>query len=101
MFPTKRPNGIAQKRVTNPKRIPRTEADVQRAYSEGFQDGMRDIMDVMVYTLGAECEMSDDWLDFFHERFMKNLECHVHGELTTYDMRKTLYAEKNWRVELK
>ena len=100
MFPTKRPNGNAQKRVTNPKRIPRTEADVQKAYSDGFQDGMRDIMDVMVYTLGAECEMSDEWLDFFHERFMKNLLCHVHGELTTYDMRKTLYAEKGWEVSI-
>ena len=86
---------------TNPRRISRTEADVQRAYSEGFQDGMEDLIDVMVFTIGADMDMPDDWLDRFHERFMKNLECHVHGELTTYDMRNTLYAEKNWRVELK
>ena len=86
---------------TNPRRISRTEADVLKAYSDGFTDGMQDLMDLMVFTIGAEMDMPDDWLDRFHERFMKNLECHVHGELTTYDMRKTLYAEKNWRVELK
>lgn len=85
---------------TNPKRIPRSQADVDKAYDEGFYDGLRDALDIMVYTLGCDCEMSDDWLDFFHERFMKNLDCHVHGELSTKDMRKTMYAEKGWEVQL-
>lgn len=86
---------------TNPKRIPRSQADVEKAYDQGFEDGMRDLMDVMVYTLGTDMEESDEWLDFFHSRFMKNLECHIHGELTTHDMRTTTYAEKGWEVEIK
>lgn len=85
---------------TNPKRIPRSQADVDKAYGDGFYNGLRDALDIMVYTLGCDCEMSDDWLDFFHERFMKNLECHVHGELSTKDMRNTMYAEKGWEVQL-
>lgn len=84
----------------NPKKIPKSQADVDKAYGEGFYNGLRDALDIMVYTLGCDCEMSDDWLDFFHERFMKNLDCHVHGELSTKDMRETMYAEKGWEVQL-
>lgn len=84
----------------NPNKKPKTEADVKRAYSDGFQDGMKDIMDLMIYTLGTDMEESDEWLDRFHDRFMKNLECHVHGELTSYDMRTTAYSEKGWEVQL-
>ena len=90
---------MAQKK--NPNKIPRTEADVRRAYGEGYYDGLHDLMDIMVYTIGSECEMSDDWLDFFHERFMKTMECFFHGELTSHDLRSTMYAEKGWEVEIK
>lgn len=90
----------ANKKV-NPKNIPRTEADVRRAYGQGYEDGMKDLMDVMVYTLGSECEMSDEWLTFYHDRFMKILECRLHGELTTHDLRSTVYNEKGWEVEFK
>ncbi len=85
---------------TNPNKIPRTEADVKRAYSEGFQDGMKDLMDLMIYTIATDMEMQDDWLDRYHDRFIKNLECHIHGELTAYDMRKTAYSEKGWEVQI-
>lgn len=91
---------MAHNKKTNLRRVPQTMADVRRAYGEGYQDGMKDLMDVMVYTIGSECEMSDEWLDFFHDRFMKTLECRLHGELTPYDLRKTMYAEKGWEVSL-
>lgn len=76
-------------------------ADVRRAYGEGYQDGMKDLMDVMVYTLGSECDMPEDWLDFFHDRFMKTLECRLHGELSAHDIKSTLYQEKGWEIEIK
>lgn len=93
---------MAQNRKSiNPKKVQRTEADVRRAYDKGFSDGLRDLLDVMVYTLGADMEMDDDWLDFFHDRFMKNMECHYKGELTTHDLRSTVYEEKGWEVQIK
>lgn len=92
---------MAQKHKTkNPNNAQRTQKDVNRAYGEGFYNGLRDAIDIMVYTLGCDCEMADDWLEFFHERFMKNFECHVHGELSTKDMRDTVYAEKGWEVQI-
>lgn len=87
-------------KTTNPRKIPRTQADVDKAYAQGFEDGMRDIVDIMVYTIGADMDMDDDFLDRFHERFIKNLDCHVNGELRTYDLRSALYAEKGWEVEI-
>ena len=91
---------MAHNKKTNLRRVPQTMADVRRAYGEGYQDGMKDLMDIMVYTIGTDMEMSDEWLERFHERFMKNLDCHINGELTTYDIRSTMYAEKGWEVKI-
>lgn len=86
------------KRVS-PRRIPKTQADVDKAYLKGLHDRRLDVLDVVVYTIGCDCEMSDDWLEFFNERFMKNLRCHLFGELSTDDMRRTAYAERDWKIE--
>lgn len=92
---------MGQKRTINPKRIPRTQADVDKAYDLGVEAGGKMVLDLLVYTIGCDMDMPDDWLDKFHERFMKNMDCHINGELTAYDMRKTTYFEKGWEVELK
>jgi len=92
---------MAQKVKVNPNKIPKTAADVLRAYDNGVEAGAKMMLDLMVYTIGCDMEMPDEWLDKFHERFMKNMDCHINGELTAYDMRKTAYFEKGWEVELK
>ena len=91
----------SQKSKTNTNKIPKTQKDVDRAYDLGVDAGAKMLLDVMVYTLGCDMDCSDEWLDHFHERFMKNMDCHINGELTAYDMRKTSYFEKGWEVELK
>ena len=84
----------------NPRKIPKTQIDVDRAYMEGWEKCARDFLDLMIYTLGCDCDMGDEWLDFFHERFVKNLDCYQHGELTIRDMRQAAKDEKGWTVEL-
>lgn len=91
---------MGQKRTINPKRIPRTQSDVDRAYDLGVEAGGKMVLDLMVYTLGCDMDCSDEWLDRFHERFMKNMDCHVHGDLSSHDMRKTAFAEKGWEISL-
>lgn len=92
---------MAQKHKTNPNKIPRSQADVLKAYDQGVDAGAKMLLDVMVYTLGCDMDCSDEWLDHFHERFMKNMDCHINGELSSRDMQSTAYAEKGWEVELK
>lgn len=84
---------------TNPKKMPKTQADVERAYEKGLHDGRMDLLDVVIYTIGCDCDETDEWLDFFHDRLMKNLRCHLYGELSTSDMRRTMYAEKDWEIK--
>lgn len=85
----------------NPKKQPASQADVERAYKRGFNDGFLNNLDIVIFTLGCDCDMSDEWLDFFHDRFMANWDSHINGELTTHDMRTTAYAEKGWEVEMR
>ena len=92
---------MPQKSKTNPRKIPKSAADVVKAFDNGVETGAKMMLDVMVYTIGCDMDMSDEWLDRFHERFMKNMDCHINGELTTRDMRQTAYFEKGWEVELK
>ena len=90
---------MAQKRKTNPLKIPRSQADVDKAYADGVDAGRLDIIDVVVYTIGADMDLPEEFLDRFHDRFIKNLDCHINGELRTKDLRYALYAEKGWEVK--
>ena len=36
---------------TNPRRIPRTQADVDKAYSNGIVEGLNRCIDLMLYVL--------------------------------------------------
>lgn len=86
----------------NPRNIPRTQADVNRADKDGFRRGFVLCMDLMVFTIGTDFQnLPDDWLERFHERFMSHMDSYNKGYLTQHDMRQTALAEKGWGVELK
>lgn len=90
-----------QKHKTNPLKIPKTQADVDRAYEKGREDAIKILLNICVYTLGSDMGMSDEDLEIFNKRFIKNLECHLTGEMTEKDIRETLLAEKGWEIEIK
>lgn len=81
---------------TNPKRIPRSQADVDKA----FRDGAAAVMEVMIFTLGTDMDMPDEWLDKYHERFMAHLRAYNAGYITTEDLKQTTYQEKGWETVL-
>lgn len=86
---------------TNPRNRPATQADVKRAWGEGFEAGVALHLDVMIFTLGTDFSLPDVWLEKFHERYMAHMDSYAKGYLTQEDMRKTTLAEKNWQVEIK
>lgn len=88
------------KRKTNPRRIPCTQADVERAMKYGSDTGASIILDVMIYTLATDFQLPDAWLDKFHERFMAHIDSYVKGYLSQEDMRQTTLAERGWEVQL-
>lgn len=91
---------MSDKRI-NPRRIPRSQADVDKAYEKGRDDAIQIFLNVCLYTLGPDMGMDDDGLELFNKRFLKNLECHIHGELTDKDMTSAMLEEKGWEVEIK
>lgn len=83
------------KRV-NPRRIPRTQADVDKA----FQEGATTTMEVMIYTIATDMDMPDEWLDKYHERYMAHLRALNAGYITIDDLKQTTYQEKGWETDL-
>ena len=88
---------MAQKRKTNPNKIPCSKADVDKA----FRDGAAMTMEVMIFTLGTDMDMTEEWLDKFHDRFMAHLRALNAGYITVDDLRNTTYQEKGWQTEIK
>lgn len=80
----------------NPRRIPRSQADVDKA----FRDGAAMTLELMVFTLGTDMDMSDEWLDKFHERYMAHLRAYNAGYITAEDLKQTTYQEKGWELSL-
>ena len=83
---------------TNPRRIPCTQADVNRAFDNGMMHGMRTFLDVCLMTL-SDMGMNDEGMELFNERFNATLECHLHGELRKRDITETLKEERGWEIE--
>lgn len=81
---------------TNPNRIPRSQADVEKA----FRDGAAMTMEVMIFTLGTDMDMPDEWLDKYHERFMAHLKALNAGYITVEDLKQTTYQEKGWETAI-
>ena len=84
---------MSDKRI-NPRRIPRSQADVDKA----FRDGAAMTMEVMIFTLGTDMDMSDEWLDRFHNRYMAHLRALNAGYITAEDLRQTTLYEKGWEL---
>lgn len=87
---------MAQKNKTNPRKIPRSQADVDKA----FENGASLMLDLIVFTLGTDMEMPDEWLEQFHERYMAHLKALTDGYISREDLRNTTYQERGWEVNL-
>lgn len=81
---------------TNPRHVPVSMADVNRAY----RDGCVLTMDIMLFTLATDMEVSPEWLDRFHERYMAHLKAYKTGYASQEDFRQALKEEAGWEFEL-
>ena len=80
----------------NPRRKPASFADINRAY----RDGCVLTMDIMLFTLATDMEVSPEWLDKFHARYMAHLQAYKTGYISQQDMRDSLKEETGWEFEL-
>lgn len=83
----------------NPRSIPKTKADVDRAYEQGVHDGMMMFLNIALLTFD-DIGCSDEFLERFNVKFNANLESHVKGFISARDIQETLKSEKGWEIGL-
>ena len=81
---------------TNPRRIPRTQADVDKAYSNGIVEGLNRCIDLMLYVLNNEHDAPMDDEHKLAGELNHAAQCVAEGYVTWADIRQML---KEYGVE--
>ena len=79
---------------TNPRKIPRTQADVDRAFQFGCYKGSETALIILVHTV---CDMGvdDDFVERLWDDYKYNVDSIHKGYMKLGDVRKTLEEERN------
>lgn len=75
---------------TNPRRIPRTQADVDKAYSNGVVEGLNRGIDLMLYVLIDKHDAPMDDLQQLASELNHAAACVVEGYITWADISQML-----------
>ena len=84
---------------TNSRKIPKSQADVDRAYESGAEDGMKMFLDVTLLTFD-DMNLSDEFVEKFNVKFNSNLAQWLSKRISRHDIRETIMQEKGWGVEI-
>lgn len=85
---------------TNPRNIPRSQADVDRAYERGKDEGTALCLTLVLYTLQDKFGADDAMLTEFHEAFQYTLDSLQKGYITEADLRTVLKEEYGTQIEV-
>lgn len=85
----------------NPKRIPRTEADVIRARTQGYDEGIRGSLTIMLYTLRDKFSWTDEQLQAFSDAYNYTVDSINRGYIKPKDLQLVIKEEYGTTVELK
>jgi len=86
---------------TNPRRIPRTQADVDRAYERGREEGVNGALILFLYTMMDKFNAGDDELKQFADAFSYTVDSIEKGYVTEADLRKVVRDEYHTTIETK
>lgn len=85
------------KQKTNPKKIPKTQQDVDRAYLKGIEDGSDNAAVIMLSALLDKFNAGDYIADVW-EAFSKYSTEIIEGRISIADLRHVL--RKEYRIEI-
>lgn len=78
---------------TNPRKIPRTQQDVDRAYERGRCEGINGALVLFLYTMLDKFNADDATLREFSDAFNYTLESVEKGYVTGADLRRVVKEE--------
>lgn len=76
----------------NPRRVPRTQADVDKAYNDGIVEGLNRGIDLMLYVLIDKHDAPMDDLQQLAGELNHAAQCVAGGYVTWADIRQILKA---------
>ena len=85
----------------NPRRIPRTQADVDRAREQGRDEGINGALIIMLYALMDKFGADDAQLREFADAFSYTVDSIEKGYITEADLRKVVKEEYHTTIETK
>lgn len=86
---------------TNPRRIPRTQADVDRAYERGKKEGVNGALVLFLFTMMDKFGADDAQLREFADAFSYTVDSIEKGYITEADLRKVVRDEYHTTIETK
>lgn len=87
-------------RKVNPNRIPRTQADVDRAYSDGMDFGCEFALNVVLYVLKDKHDAPDEDIMQFRDEFMYVIDSVAKKYLSYSDIQRALSEDYDLTVRL-
>lgn len=87
-------------RKPNPKKIPRTQADVDRAAEEGRNLGMEFALNLILFVLKDKHNAPDEDILQLRDEFMYEIDSVATGYLTYSDIKRTLKGDYDLSVHL-
>lgn len=83
---------------TNPRRIPRTQKDVDDAFRYGTYKGSETALIILVHTI-CDMNVDDDFVDRLWEGYRYNVDSMHKGYMKLGDVRRTLEAERHIKFD--
>ena len=84
----------------NPKKVPRSEADVIKARTLGYNEGIRGSLTIMLYTLKNDFAYTDEQLTAFADAFNYTVDSINRGYIKEQDLKTVIRDEYGTTVEL-
>lgn len=85
----------------NPKRIPRNQADVDKAYDKGLTDGTVCGLTVMLYVMKDKFDADDEQLQTFSDAFNYVIDSMARGYITQSDLKCVVREEYGTILEVR
>lgn len=86
---------------TNPRKIPKTQADVDRAYQRGKDEGAKSSIIIMMYAMKDKLGATDDQLTEFFDAITYTVDSINKGYITEKDLQTVIKEDYDMSFVLK
>ena len=86
---------------TNPRRVPKTQADVDKAYDRGREEGAKSSIIIMMYAMKDKLGATDEQLTEFFDAITYTVDSIHKGYITEKDLQTVIKEDYDMSFVLK